>query len=332
VVAPPDAAQSRLTATIDGGRMREGRGGAILVAGALLAALVAPLPGGCRAPSSRAGEVVVYTSVDQVYAEPVLLRFEEATGVRVRAVYDAEAAKTTGLVNRLIAEKSRPRADVWWSGEIVQTLKLAEGGVLAPYVSSGARTIPTNLKDPGGLWTGFGGRVRVLLLAPAFKGTVPTSIRDLATPPDTAYAKPRIAMANPVFGTAATQAPATTDATAPAGVAGEITMPNGLKYVDLVVGGGAEAKSGSDVKVHYTGTFPDGREFDSSRNGGQPYPFRLGASQVIRGWDQGIPGMRVGGKRRLTIPPDLGYGARGYPPVIPPHSTLVFEVELLGLQ
>lgn len=133
-------------------------------------------------------------------------------------------------------------------------------------------------------------------------------------------------------GTAATQAPATTDATAPAGVAGEITMPNGIKYVDLVVGGGAEAREGNDVRVHYTGTFPDGREFDSSRNGGQPYPFRLGAGQVIRGWDEGIKGMKVGGRRKLTIPPSLAYGERGYPPVIPPNATLLFDVELVDVR
>ncbi len=176
------------------------------VSGVLVCALLAAFASGCTRHRSDGGEVIVYTSVDQVYAEPVLLAFEKDTGVKVRAVYDAEAAKTTGLVNRLIAEKTRPRADVWWSGEIVQTLKLAEGGVLAPYVSPAADAVPDNLRDPKGLWTGFGGRARVLLVSPAFKGTTPTSIRDLTTPPDTAYAKPRIAMASPVFGTASTQA------------------------------------------------------------------------------------------------------------------------------
>jgi len=134
-------------------------------------------------------------------------------------------------------------------------------------------------------------------------------------------------------GSAAAEAPATANATTPAGGAGEITMPNGLKYEDLVVGGGAEAKSGSDVKVHYTGTFPDGREFDSSRNGGQPYPFRLGAGQVIRGWDEGVVGMRVGGKRKLTIPSELAYGRRGAAGgVIPPDATLLFDVELVDVR
>lgn len=175
------------------------------MAGTLVCAVAASLAQGCTAGQSRAGEVVVYTSVDQVFAEPVFAEYERASGVHVRAVYDAEAAKTTGLVNRLIAEKSRPRADVWWSGEIVQTLKLAEGGVLAPYDSSNAGGIPVNLRGPGGLWTGFGGRARVLLVAPGWTGPGPSSIHDLTTP-DTGYGRARVGMANPVFGTASTQA------------------------------------------------------------------------------------------------------------------------------
>ncbi len=107
-------------------------------------------------------------------------------------------------------------------------------------------------------------------------------------------------------------------------------MSNELKIEDLKQGDGAEAKSGQSVTVHYVGTLlSDGSKFDSSRDRGQGFTFRLGAGQVIRGWDQGVAGMKVGGLRRLTIPPDLGYGARGYPPVIPPSATLVFEVELL---
>jgi FKBP-type peptidyl-prolyl cis-trans isomerase FkpA len=102
-----------------------------------------------------------------------------------------------------------------------------------------------------------------------------------------------------------------------------------LDIHDLVVGSGDEAVTGKRVSVHYTGTLTDGSKFDSSLDRGKPFQFVLGSGQVIKGWDQGVAGMRVGGKRKLTIPPDLGYGARGFPPVIPANATLVFEVELL---
>jgi FKBP-type peptidyl-prolyl cis-trans isomerase len=100
---------------------------------------------------------------------------------------------------------------------------------------------------------------------------------------------------------------------------------------DLVVGTGAEAITGKRVSVHYTGTLTDGKQFDSSV-GRSPFLFQLGAGQVIKGWDQGVAGMKVGGKRRLTIPPELAYGKRGFPGAIPPDATLVFEVELLEVQ
>src|SRR2546423_3347110 len=102
-----------------------------------------------------------------------------------------------------------------------------------------------------------------------------------------------------------------------------------LKIEDLKVGTGTEAKSGKQVTVHYVGTLTNGTKFDSSRDRGEGFDFKLGAGQVIKGWDQGVAGMKVGGLRKLTIPPELAYGAGGYPPVIPPNSTLVFEVELL---
>jgi len=104
-----------------------------------------------------------------------------------------------------------------------------------------------------------------------------------------------------------------------------------LESVDQVVGTGAEAVAGKKVSVHYTGTLTNGQKFDSSLDRGKPFQFVLGAGQVIKGWDQGVAGMKVGGKRKLTIPADMGYGARGFPPVIPPNSTLVFEVELLAV-
>lgn len=104
-----------------------------------------------------------------------------------------------------------------------------------------------------------------------------------------------------------------------------------LQIEDLKVGTGPEAKAGQNVSVHYVGTLTNGNKFDSSRDRGNPFQFRLGAGQVIQGWDQGVAGMKVGGLRKLTIPPEMGYGARGFPPVIPGNSTLIFEVELLGV-
>jgi FKBP-type peptidyl-prolyl cis-trans isomerase len=111
-----------------------------------------------------------------------------------------------------------------------------------------------------------------------------------------------------------------------------ITTQSGLQYQDLVAGAGAEAVAGKSVTVHYTGTLQDGSQFDSSVDRNQPFSFTLGAGQVIPGWDEGVAGMKVGGKRKLVIPPNLAYGAQGYPPVIPANATLTFDVELLEVK
>ena len=115
-----------------------------------------------------------------------------------------------------------------------------------------------------------------------------------------------------------------------------IEMPNGLKYTDTKTGDGATASAGNKVSVHYTGWLfnngAKGAKFDSSVDRGQPFQFTLGAHQVIAGWDEGVAGMKVGGKRTLIIPPELGYGARGAGGVIPPNATLMFDVELLRVQ
>jgi hypothetical protein len=113
----------------------------------------------------------------------------------------------------------------------------------------------------------------------------------------------------------------------------EVTTESGLKYVDLVEGQGASPKPGQTVSVQYTGTLENGTKFDSSYDhGGKPVPFVIGRGQVIPGWDEGLMTMKVGGKRRLTVPPKLGYGARGKPPDIPGNSTLLFDVELVDVK
>ena len=109
-------------------------------------------------------------------------------------------------------------------------------------------------------------------------------------------------------------------------------LASGLQYEDMVVGSGTMAEPGMTVSVHYTGWLTDGTKFDSSVDRGQPFQFQLGAGQVIQGWDEGVKGMRIGGKRKLTIPSDLGYGARGAGGVIPPNATLLFDVELLDVK
>jgi FKBP-type peptidyl-prolyl cis-trans isomerase FkpA len=111
-----------------------------------------------------------------------------------------------------------------------------------------------------------------------------------------------------------------------------ITTPSGLQYEDLTEGTGPAAKTGDSIEVHYTGWLKDGTKFDSSLDHGRPFGFQLGAGRVIRGWDEGVAGMKVGGKRKLVIPSGLAYGARGAGNVIPPNAELTFEVELLRVR
>ncbi|MCP4604247.1 MAG: extracellular solute-binding protein [Proteobacteria bacterium] len=143
--------------------------------------------------------VVVYTSVDQVFSEPVLRNFEKKTGIRVRAVYDTEETKSTGVLNRLIAEAKNPQADVFWSGDPVRPFLLADRGLVEPYMSPEARQIPSGFKATDGTWTGFAARARVLLVNRKKLGdrAMPRSVRDLADP----RWRGEVAIANPVFGT-----------------------------------------------------------------------------------------------------------------------------------
>jgi len=148
------------------------------------------------------GELVVYTSRDQLYAEPVLKAFERETGIRVQAVYDTGATKTVGLTNRLLAEKDHPQADVFWNSEVARTIVLKRAGVLAPYSSPQAKDIPQAYKDPQGYWTGFGARARVILYNTAMvsEAEAPHSLFDLTQP----RWRGKVALGTPVLGTMAT--------------------------------------------------------------------------------------------------------------------------------
>jgi FKBP-type peptidyl-prolyl cis-trans isomerase len=135
-----------------------------------------------------------------------------------------------------------------------------------------------------------------------------------------------------MFATLALVSFAQTDTSAPTKVTGKPkTTPGGAQYWDITVGTGAQASSGKTVKVNYTGWLTNGKKFDSSVDRGTPFSFKLGAMQVIKGWDEGVNGMKVGGKRQLKIPPEMGYGAQGAGGVIPPNATLIFDVELLDV-
>jgi FKBP-type peptidyl-prolyl cis-trans isomerase len=142
-----------------------------------------------------------------------------------------------------------------------------------------------------------------------------------------------LALASLLVAQTAHKAAAKPNASAPTKVTGAPTKTaSGLEYWDIKVGTGAVAQSGQHVKVDYTGWLTNGKKFDSSVGTGRPFDFMLGANQVIKGWDEGVAGMKVGGKRQLRVPPDLAYGAAGYPGVIPANSTLIFDVQLLDVK
>ncbi len=166
-----------------------------------LAAALIVLGPGCRG-KKQGREVVIYTSLDKVFSRPVLEAFEKETGINVLDVYDSEATKTTGLVNRLIAEKERPKADVFWNSETGRTIVLKQKGVLAAYVSPSAADIPEHFKDPEGYWAGFAARCRILIYNTDMLGKeeLPKSIFELTEP----RWKGKVAFAYPLFGTTAT--------------------------------------------------------------------------------------------------------------------------------
>jgi iron(III) transport system substrate-binding protein len=156
----------------------------------------------CGGP--RPDDVVVYVALDELYARPILDAFEQESGVRVRAVYDTEASKTTGLVTRLQAERARPRADVFWNNEVAQTIVLKQRGVLARYAPPQAQDYPRQYRDAEAYWTGFAARARVIVYNKDLVAAPPVSIRDLTKP----EWRGRCAIAMPLFGTTATHAAA----------------------------------------------------------------------------------------------------------------------------
>ncbi len=155
----------------------------------------------CNAKTNKK-EVIIYTALDQVFSEPILQDFEKTSGIKVKAVFDIEATKTTGMVNRLIAEKNNPQCDVFWNNEVIKTIILKRKGVLQSYISSNSTDIPSGFKDPNGYWTGFAARARVIVYNTKLQKdwNIPTSIFDFTMP----AIKNRTAIANPLFGTTST--------------------------------------------------------------------------------------------------------------------------------
>lgn len=171
----------------------------------LCSALLTLSLAGCKGKKS-AKEVVIYTSLDKIFSQPILEAFEKKTGIKVLPVYDSEATKTTGLVNRLIAERENPRADVFWNSETGRTIVLKKKGVLAKYVSPSAADIPAQFKDPDGYWTGFAARCRILIYNKELlkEQDLPKSIFEFTQP----KWKGKVTLAYPLFGTTATYAAA----------------------------------------------------------------------------------------------------------------------------
>ena len=187
--------------------------------------------------SQQKNEVVIYTSVDQVFSEPILKSFEKETGIKVLPVYDVEAAKTTGLVNRVIAEKSSPKADVFWSGEFAQTIMLKEENTLAQYKSPNCQDIQKQYIDNENYWTGFGGRARVLLVNKNLlkQEDYPKSINDLL---NEKYPANKIGIAYPMFGTTATHS---------AALYAQIGQENGKKFFQSLKNRGVKVVDGNSV-------------------------------------------------------------------------------------
>lgn len=172
----------------------------------------------------------------------------------------------------------------------------------------------------------------VVLLVAQFTGSQPEAIASNLDRAEVAEAASALSEPSIQLAQAADLAPdVTPEATTPMTEENLVTTDSGLQYVDIVEGTGAMPQPGQRVTVHYTGTLEDGTKFDSSRDRGRPFGFQIGVGQVIKGWDEGVGTMRVGGQRKLIIPPELGYGSRGAGGVIPPNATLLFDVELLRI-
>jgi iron(III) transport system substrate-binding protein len=249
---------------------------------AALVCLVALVSPGCRNHSSPrpepTGEVVVYTSVDRPYAEPILREFTRQSGVRARPVYDTEAAKSLGLAQRIVDERPRPRADVFWSSEVVRLIGLKREGVLEAYRSPAAAEIPARYRDPDGTWTGFAARARVIVWNPRRVSRPPRSLLDLSLP---AW-RGEVAMANPLFGTTASEAAALFQVLGPARARAHFRAlhDNGVRIVDgnAVV---ADWVARGEVKVGVTDTDDAFSRIRDSKSLRMLYPDQQGIGALV---------------------------------------------------